>query len=456
MIHSKTLVFISLLFLSYISYGQIINTIAGNNILGYSGDGGPATAASMYLASSVAVDGAGNVYFADKNNNVIRKVNTSGIISTVAGNGHGGAGLGAYSGGYTGDGGPATDAEMFYPWAVAADVPGNLYIADRANNVVRKVNTSGIISTFAGNGYNAGIGFGGYTGDGGPADSAELDFPSGVAVDHYGNVYIGDSYNNVIRKVNSSGVISTFAGNHLASYSGDGSQATSAGLSDPYGIAFDAAGNVYIADRNNFVIRKVDTAGIITTFAGNHTLGYSGDGGPATAASSGIVHGVAVDNSGNVYFSDETHSVIRKVNTSGIISTYAGLGSPGYSGNGGPATAAKLDYPLEIALDVSGNLYIADDSSSTIRVVSRNTTGLNTFTTSAGIIKLFPNPVTDELTIIFSRPVSRIAITNLIGQTLYNEQKDLQQKVVINLSNLPPAVYLIKINGSEVRKFVKQ
>ncbi len=349
--------------LSFLVSAQNISTIAGNHAYGhgYSGDGGAATAAELYNPTGVAVDKTGNIYVADQDNNIIRKINTSGTISTIAGN-H------SFGHGYSGDGSPATGAQLYLPSAAAVDASGNVYIADLNNNVIRKVNTSGIISTIAGNfSYGAG-----YSGDGGAATAAELDAPTGVAVDASGNVYVADETNNVIRKINTSGIISTYAGNHKGGYSGDGGAATAAELYLPDGIGFDGSGNLYIADNNNYVTRKVNTLGIISTVAGNHSYGpgYTGDGGAATSAELGFPLGVCADASGNFYVGDENNGV-RKVNTSGIISTYAGNHSLGfgYSGDGGPATAAELNVPAGVVLDAVGNLYIADQNNNVIRKV---------------------------------------------------------------------------------------
>ena len=217
--------------------------------------------------------------------------------------------------------------------------------------------TTGIITTIAGNGIA------GYSGDGGLATNAELNNPYGVAVDSNGNIYIADTNNNRIRKVNSTtGIITTIAGNGTAGYSGDGGLATNAELYYPYGVAVDSNGNIYIADTYNNRIRKVNsTTGIITTIAGNGTAGYSGDGGPATNAQLNYPYGVAVDSSGNIYIADTDNNRIRKVNsTTGIITTIAGNGNPGYSGDGGPATNAELYDPSGVAVDSNGNIYIAD------------------------------------------------------------------------------------------------
>ena len=329
-----------------VSAAGIITTVAGRGTGQSSGDGGPATLAELIQPLSVAVDPGGNVYIADGGSNRILKVNTTGIISTIAGNG---------KRGFNGDGGPATSASLYYPSGVAVDPAGNVYIADAGNLRIRKVDTAGIITTIAGNGKE------GFSGDGGPATSAELSFPVGVAVDPAGNVYIADEGSNRIRKVNTAGIISTIAGNDTQGFSEDGGPATSASLNDPRGVAVDPTGNVYITDRGNNRIRKVNTAGIISTIAGNDTQGFSGDGGPATSASLNKPREVAVDLAGNVYISDAGNFRIRKVNPAGVISTVAGRGTSGFTGDGGPASSAQL-VPRGVAVGVQADLYIADGS----------------------------------------------------------------------------------------------
>ncbi|OLE89671.1 MAG: hypothetical protein AUG08_03175 [Acidobacteria bacterium 13_1_20CM_2_55_15] len=385
----------------------LISTIAGNGTSGFSGDGGLATAAS-FDAWSLAVDVSGNLYITDPRNHRVRKVNAAGIISTVAGDGgdiFGGDGGPATAtsvlpvdifvdpggnlyladasyrvrkvngdgiittiacngtSGFTGDGGPATAASCV-PYRVARDSAGNLYVADGSSRRIRKVSAAGIITTVAGRGT------GQSSGDGGPATLAELIQPLGVAVDPAGNVYIADEGSNRIRKVNTAGIISTIAGNGKQGFDGDGGPATSASLYEPSGVAVDPAGNVYIADAGNLRIRKVDTAGIITTIAGNGKEGFSGDGGPATSAELSFPVGVAVDPAGNVYIADEGSNRIRKVNTAGIISTIAGNDTQGFSGDGGPATSASLNKPREVAVDLAGNVYISDAGNFRIRKVN--------------------------------------------------------------------------------------
>ena len=348
-----------------ISISNTITTVAGNGAASYSGDGTTATTASLYSPSGVAVDVNGNLYIADSQNNRIRKVPTSGIISTVAGNG---------TVNYGGDGGAATAASLSNPVGLALDGTGNLYITDQQNQRIREVSTAGIITTVAGNGSY------GFSGDGGTATGASLANSSGVAVDGSGNFYIADTQNNRIRKVSTAGSITTVAGNGTASFSGDNGSATAASLNNPVGVVVDGAGNVYIADAQNNRIRKVSTTGIITTVAGSGTASYSGDGGAATAASLNYPAGVAFDGIGNLYIADQGNQRIRKVSTSGIITTVVGNGTFGFGGDGGSATAANLANPASIAIDASGNLYIADSHNNRIRQVS--TSGI--ITTVAG------------------------------------------------------------------------
>ncbi|MBD2700854.1 hypothetical protein IC229_09405 [Spirosoma sp. BT702] len=344
----------------------IITTVAGNGYGGISVDGGPATAAVLDMPVGVTIDGLGNLYIVERGNNRIRKVNTSGIISTVAGNGF-------Y--GYSGDGGPATSAHLYEPIAVAVDGAGNLYIADRSNHRIRKVTAAtGIITTLAGTGTA------GYNGDGGAAISTQLSNPSGVAVDGSGNVYISDKGNRLIRKVNTSGVISIVAG---AGYDGDGGPALSAQLFDPAGLALDGIGNLYIADQNGYRVRKVNTSGIISTAAGtgvNGNGGYSGDGGSGISAQLNTPGSMVVAGDGNLYIADSRNNRIRKLNKSGVITTVAGTGSGGYSGDGGLAIAAQLYSPTGLAVDGTGNLYFSDVFNSRVRKV--NTAGI--ITTVAG------------------------------------------------------------------------
>ena len=336
-----------------------ITTLAGNGTQGYSGDGGLATSAKLSAPEGVAVDSSSNIYIADLGNNRIRKVTAStGIITTVAGNG---------AAGYSGDGGLATQAELNTPEGVWVDASGNIYIADHTNCRIRKVTVStGKISTVAGNGTCA------YSGDGGQATSAEISYPEDVTVDASGNIYIADSGNSRIRKVTvSTGIITTVAGDGTGGYAGDGGRATSAELNDPIGVGLDTAGNIYIGDFLNNRIRKVTVStGVITTVAGDGTAGYSGDGGLATSAELHFPGGVEVDPAGNLYIADYGNSRIRKVSAlNGDISTIAGNGTAGFAGDGGAAVSAEINIPPALALDAVGNIYIADRGNNRIRVV---------------------------------------------------------------------------------------
>ena len=384
----------------------IITTVAGNGTLGYSGDNGPATSAELYDPIGVAVDSAGNLFIADYENARIRKVNTSATITTVAGNG---------TSGYSGDGGPATSAELNLPFGVALDSAGDLYIGDFGNSRIREVDASGAITTVAGNGTQ------GYSGDNGPATSAELNRPGGVAVDGAGNLYIADIYNQRIRKVDASGTITTVAGNGTAGYNGDNIAATSAELYEPDGVAVDSAGNLYIADYLNQRIRKVDASGTITTVAGNGTLGYSGDGGPATSAELDQPYGVAVDSAGNLYIADTFNQRIRKVDASGTITTVAGTGTAGYNGDNIAATSAELYRPSGVAVDSAGNLYTPDIFNYRIRKVDVTTSALSFSSLNVGQTSSAQSVTVSDVGNAALNFSSFLASSNFLSQSVGND-----------------------------------
>jgi hypothetical protein len=443
---------------------QVINIIAGmGDSSGYTGNGGAATNAKLHDPYGVAVDNAGNVYIADNLNNVIRKVNTAGIITTIVGNGYN-AGTGM--GGYNKPSGPATTIELNGPEGVAVDTLGNVYFCDQINNIVRKLLTTGIVITIAGNASLTAPGTQGYGGDGGAATLAKLWYPGYVAVDLAGNVYI--SSDNLIRKVNTAGIITTIAGDTTGAstganggYSGDGGMATNAQLGHPDGVAVDKAGNVYIADKFNTVIRKVNTAGIISTFAGNGTVGYSGDGSQATAAQLGQPRDVAVDNVGNIYIADGDNNVIRKVNTSGIITTVVGTGYgapgfPGYplpgggfSGNGGSPTAAELWGPDGVAIDAIGNIYISDELSNTIRKVSINAVaGIEQYANNNEQINIYPNPNNGSFVIEPNSTTKQtMQVYDVNGKLVLSQT--INGKTNIDASSLNDGVYNISLQSNE-------
>lgn len=347
-----SLILLTLTWSSLANAEYLITTIAGDGTSGYSGDGKLATTAQLNKPWGLALDSNNNLYVADSQNHRIRKIDTQGIITTVAGNGNAG---------YSGDGGPATAAKLNQPAGVALDHLGNLYIADTHNQVLRKVSPKGVITTIAGNNTP------GYSGDGGPARVAQFHQPTQLAIDDADNLYIADTNNHVIRKIDSHGIITTVAGNNTPGYSGDHGPATAAQLQHPQDVSLDQQGNLYIADSNNHLIRKIDLSGNITTVAGNNTQGYSGDGKIATVAQLDWPTSVAIARSNNLYLSDTHNYRIRQVNTTSQITTVAGNGTLGYSGNKEVATVAQLGQVFKVIVDNTGNLYISDTSNHRLR-----------------------------------------------------------------------------------------
>ncbi len=292
-----------------------LTIVAGNGIQGFSGDGGQALQAELACPSGVALNVDGNLYVADHGNDRVRRIDRRGVIHSFAG-----AGpippVGSNEGAFAGDGGPAARARFHVPTSVAFDRHCNLYVADRDSGAVREIGRDGRIRTVAGTGSR------GFSGDGGPAAKARLDQPQGFAFDRAGNLYVSDSANNRVRRVDRKGVITTVVGNGRHGYSGDGKAATKARLSDPYGLAFDASGNLYVAEPDEGVVRRIDTNGVITTFAGTGQLGFSGDGGPATKAQLNAPFGLVIDAAGNLYIADNGNGRIRRVDRHGRITTF--------------------------------------------------------------------------------------------------------------------------------------
>ena len=428
------------------AYGQIITTIAGIDTNYYNGDNIAATTAALNGPYGIALDGKGNFFIADGYNNRIRKVDTAGIITTIAGNG---------TASYNGDGIPATGAQLYRPSAIAFDHYGNMYFCDSHNNRIRKIDTSGTITTIAGNGI------GGYNGDNIAATAAEVNDPHSVAIDVHGNLYITDWNNHRIRKVDIAGVITTIAGTGILGYTGDNGPADTAEINAPYGIALDHNSNIYFVDAYADVVRKIDTFGFITTFAGCGVIGSGGDNGPADSAKLGRPGGLAIDGGNNVYIADIFNNKIRMISAaSGIITTVAGDETNSYGGDNGPATLAKLSVPTGITIDGGGNLYIADFGNNRIRRVGW-ATDVRKLPSASETIAIYPNPATTYLTIEFVNPIvpskvnGRITIANIFGQMVYQQTTSNASLLTIDISELPAGLYFVRVNDSEARKFLK-
>jgi sugar lactone lactonase YvrE len=420
----------------------IITTIAGNGMTQYIGDGSPATNFSLGGPAGICLDKVGNLYIANLYTARISKLLHDTLITIVDT-----AGIS----GYSGDGGLADTAALSNPIGVCLDTGGNLYITDVYYDVVRKVNVEGFISTICGSGS------GGFGGDGGPATMAQIETPHGTCIDRSGNLYVADFGNHRVRKMDlNSGIITTFAGTGTNSYSGDNGPAAQAELSFPSGVCTDLQGNIYIADYDNNRIRKVDgNSGIITTVAGNGNQNYNGDGGLATNASLNQPNSVFVANDGSIYISDFGNNVIRVVTGAGFIYTIAGsglLGTYGNYGDGGKADTAKFEGPTAISVDNSGNIFIADGGNSTIRKVTPAkfpTAGIPLINQSA--FDVYPNPTTTgKFTVrMGGAPISAgIKVFNALGQCLFNEMLNSSQ-LQVDLCGNPTGLYFVQMIAAD-------
>lgn len=437
---------ILLLLLTALQLGaQNINTVAGGGGIGYNGDNIPAIGAKID-PYSFTLDKNGNIYIADNENYRIRKVNTSGVITTIAGTG---------ISGHTGDGGPATSAKIGPAVAIMVDSVDNIFFTEWTYNTVRKINTAGIITTIAGNGTV------GFSGDGGPATAAQFAGPNTLLIDKKGNIYVCDLINNHIRKITPSGIITSIAGTGVGiagGYSGDGGPATAANLKYPGFAAWGPNGDIYFCQWPHAVVRKIDTLGFITTVVGSGIPGYSGDGGAATNAQLNKPTGVAIDSSGNIYIAECNSHVIRKVDAhSGLISTIAGTGTAGYAGDGGPASDAQFHTPDCLFFDNAGNLYINDYTNSRIRKIIYNPVSINEISQSVEHY-IFPNPSQDMLQIGNVTTVVCYHLCTATGTTVATGKLS-PGMAGIDISVLPEGIYMLELtdeNGkSTVSKVIK-
>jgi hypothetical protein len=439
---TRSIIAVGILFTSLFSnppaHAQVINTICGTGTSGDTGDGGPATAARIMIETGIYVDNAMNMYFTGTSNKVRKVDGSTGIITTIAGTG---------TGSYSGDGGPATAATFNQPCGLTLDAAGNIYVTEVVNSRIRKINVAtGIITTVAG----GGIGLG----EGGPATACSL-MPTAVKFDHSGAMVIADCGAMRIRKVNAmTGIITTIAGNGMMASYGDGGPATAAAINNPYDFCYDSLGNMYISEEGDpslssgWKIRRVDAmTGIITTVAGTGVSGYSGDGGPATAAMISSPLGIYMDLHGNVIFADVNNNRVRSINTAtGIITTIVGDGIGFNSGDGGPATAAGIDRPMPVFVDTLSRVYVGSEVYR-IRRISSATSTLNVKNITPFISSVYPNPSTGIFNVTFPDAAQRtVSVTDVTGREVWHTAGTMT-RIELDLCDQPNGVYQIKVTG---------
>jgi sugar lactone lactonase YvrE len=437
----KALTFI-LLIGSNLLNSQNINLVAGNGSSGYTGDGGPALQAGFPGAYSIKYH-SNNLYISQGMFGyfAIRKIDANGIITTFAGNG---------GSGFSGDGGPAIMAQLNNPVEMALDKNGNLFFTDRQNHRIRKINTSGIITTIAG------IGTAGFSGDNNPAINAELNYPTGLIIDSHGNLYLSDSENNVIRKIDTLGIITTIAGiAGTNSYTGDGGPAINATLNRPGRMGIDKNDGIYITD-SGYRLRKISSSGVITTIAGTGINSHSGDGGLAVAANLYSPTGIDIDTLGNVFIAEYNGNRVRKIDQSGIITTIAGTGAPTSSGDGGPAINSEIYGPTAVSLDKNGSLYVLEYSMNKVRVIYNiynTSTGVDDLKVKKSILSLFPNPNDGNFNISFNEHPqnAELLIIDLIGQKIYSQKMhNLENKVILPELSSSIYTYIVRENNKQI------
>ncbi len=412
---------------------QTITTFAGNGIAGIGGDGAHANSPICQLNApyGMAMDKMHNIYIADLGNQRIRKVSPSNFITTFM--------------------------SSIQPFALACDTVRNcLYVSTYLPYVCKIDLATSAVTVVAGNGHAD------YYGDGLAGTNAAINYPQGLAVDAAGNLFIADTWNNVIRKLDTNGIITTAYGNFYAvPGTGDGGPASAAGFLGPKQMCFDAAGNLYIADVTDAMIRKVNTAGIISQVAGNHLItgaGYGGDGGPATSSvcQLNMPEGVAVDADNNVYIADWYNDLIRKVDgTTGIITRYAGLYFiNSYLGDGGPATNATLFHPWGLMIDASGNLLVSDQDNNVIRKITPGTNELKPIENIDPNVAVIPNPTTGTFTVTSSETMYKLEVFDVVGKLVNTVQAD-RFSATIDLAGLPTGIFFVRIDGSKTLRVEK-
>ena len=425
---------------------QKIYRLAGTGTSGHSGDGGLALQALIGNTQGMTVDIYGYLLFIDQKHCVRRIDISNNIITTITDT----------VPGYTGDGGQSDFARLYNPVGITTDAIGIIYITDKGNSRIRRINLGGIITTICGTGVY------GFSGDGGPASLADVNGISGIAVDKFGNIIFADRFNQRIRKINTSGIISTIAGTGVAGFSGDGGLAINAKLDNPSGLALDTMGNIYFIDEFNYRMRKINiSSGIITTIAGNGVIGFGGDGGLGTSASISP-RGIYCDKVGNVFLTEGSLRV-RVIYPNGIIDTYAGLGIPGNTGDGGPAYACQLSGPNGITMDNDKNLYIGPlnggNGSYTLRVICPSACYAEIDENSKEKeITFYPNPCSTSFKIKLNFPIKngKVILHNVIGQKI--TERVILDDLEIPVNSFTKGLYTLTIseNGSnlETRRLI--
>lgn len=419
----RSIYFISAFIITVMSTAQQVTTLAGSTVGFADGTG---TSAQFNGPYGVAIDASGNIYIGDRFNNKIRKITSEGVVSTLAGS----------TQGFTD--GTGVTSQFNYPRGVATDAAGNIYVADSGNNRIRKITPEGLVSTLAGStvGFVDGIGA-----------AAQFNDPGGVATDAVGNVYVADHYNNKIRKITPEGLVSTLAGSTQGFADGTGAAAQ---FNHPNGVATDVAGNVYVSDTYNYIIRKITPLGVVTTLAGS-TQGFAD--GIGASAQFNLPIRLATDAAGNVYIADSNNNKIRKITPEGVVSTLAGS-TKGFAD--GTGASALFNGPVAVATDASGNVYVADMINNKIRKITQLLGVAQNDTTSK--ITIYPNPVNAVLTLKLEKNyiIDKILITDLSGKIIFAQT---QNSNAINVESLAKGLYLLEVYCDEkkiINKFIKE